>query len=306
MKNSRAVHGVLLLDKPLGFSSNHAVQKIKHLYRATKVGHTGTLDPLATGMLALCLGEATKFGQCLLNADKSYEAVLQLGATTTTGDREGEVLTTNEVPMLSLQQLHALAEQFTGLQQQIPPMYSALKVNGKALYQLARQGDVIERAARMITIHHLAIVPLNATQLQLTVHCTKGTYIRTLGEDIGAALGCGGHLAALKRTGIAHLPASAVVNFEHLAALSEEQLDALLLPIDSCVTELDRLVLDRQATKRLLWGQEVLLSVPASAGPRALYNEQGQFLGMGDWLESGRLMPQRLINANLLVRENEC
>ena len=296
----RLIHGVLLLDKPLGWSSNHAVQKIKRLYQATKVGHTGTLDPLATGMLALCLGEATKFGQCLLDADKQYQAIVQLGQTTTTGDSEGEVLVSQAVPLLTDEQLMAIAAQFTGQLQQIPPMFSALKVNGQALYQLARLGQEIPRAARAITIYALSLTCLNASQLSLSVHCTKGTYIRTLAEDIGAALGCGAHLIALKRTAIAALPATAVLTYDQLADLSLVQLDEQLLPIDSCVAPLVRLDLAADEAKRLLWGQTVQLAIPEQAGMRKLYDEKNQFLGLAKWCDSGQLIPQRLINPALL------
>lgn len=298
MKNFRAIDGVLLLDKPLGWSSNHAVQKIKRLYRAAKVGHTGTLDPLATGVLALCLGDATKFGQSLLFADKSYEARIQLGQTTTTGDREGEVLTEAPVPALTEARLQAIALQFTGLISQIPPMYSALKVNGQVLYQLARQGQVIERAARDITIHTLSLTQLSETQLHLTVRCSKGTYIRTLAEDIGALIGCGAHLDALRRTSVACLPTNAMVSMATLEGMDEEQLVAQLLPIDSCVAEVPPLTLTLAETQRLLWGQTVQLLAPTTAGLRRLYDEQARFLGLADWQESGQLLPQRLINTH--------
>ncbi len=299
MKITRDIHGVILLDKPLGWSSNHAVQKIKRLYQAAKVGHTGTLDPLATGMLALCLGEATKFGQCLLEADKSYEAIVRLGQTTTTGDREGEVVANSPVPALTTTQLHQVAQHFTGVISQIPPMYSALKVNGRVLYQLARKGEVIERAARTITIHSLELTLLAADHLRLTVRCSKGTYIRTLAEDIGLCLGTGAHLRALRRTGVAHLPKEAVISFDALAALSWDVLDQHVLPVDSCVASLPLLRLNAQETQRLLWGQAVVLAIPDEPGVRRLYHEQGQFLGLAHWQESGQLLPQRLINPTL-------
>ncbi len=299
MKVTRNIHGVLLLDKPLGWSSNHAVQKIKRLFSAAKVGHTGTLDPLATGMLALCLGEATKFGQCLLDADKSYQAVVNLGQATATGDREGSVIATSEVPMLNAAILQQIAQQFTGLTSQIPPMYSALKVNGKVLYQLARKGEVVERAARTIMIHSLTLVSLNPRQLVLGVQCSKGTYIRTLAEDIALALGTHAHLQSLCRTKVAHLSSTAMVNFEQLEHLSAAELDRHLLPVDSCVVELAKLSLTMQDTQRLLWGQDVVLASPKEPGLRRLYNERAQFLGLGEWQLSGQLLPQRLINPTL-------
>lgn len=292
------IHGVLLFDKPLGWSSNKAVQTVKRCLRVHKVGHTGTLDPLATGLLPLCIGEATKFGQGLLDADKTYQAVMQLGQVTSTGDKEGEIVSEQAVPAIDQHLLDRLAQQFTGLSQQIPPMYSALKHQGKALYQLARQGQTIERAPRTIVIHQLRLHKLNDTQLHIDVRCSKGTYIRTLAEDIGVVIGCGAHLASLRRTAVGSLPMNAMVGMEQLQ--QPDQWRSALLPIDSCVQALPCLVLDESQVMRLLWGQMVLLAVPTDVGIYRLYNAQQQFLGVAEVQVDGRLLAKRLINNNAI------
>lgn len=290
-----SIHGVLLFDKPLGWSSNKAVQTVKRCLRVNKVGHTGTLDPLATGLLPLCIGEATKFGQGLLDADKGYQAVMQLGQVTTTGDREGDIIASHEVPPIEAELLTRLEQQFLGPSQQIPPMYSALKHQGQALYQLARQGKTIERAARPIVIHQLRLQKLNDTQIHLEVRCSKGTYIRTLAEDIGALIGCGAHLANLRRTAVGALPISAMITQDQL--VHPDQWLPYLLPIDSCVQPWPALVLAETEVKRLLWGQVVMLEGP-SVGLYRLYNAHQQFLGMAEVQADGRLLPKRLINSN--------
>ncbi|HEY8707713.1 MAG TPA: tRNA pseudouridine(55) synthase TruB, partial [Burkholderiaceae bacterium] len=222
----RPVHGVLLLDKPLGLSSNNALQKCKWLLRAEKAGHTGTLDPLATGVLPLCFGAATKFSQLQLDADKTYEAVAQLGVKTSTGDAEGEVIATRPVNV-SAQQLAAVEKQFTGPMCQVPPMHSALKKDGKALYEYARAGEEVERAARNVTVYALKIERLQDSgapdAIRIVAKVSKGTYIRTLGEDIGEALGCGAHLTALRRIATGHYDVSQCVTLEALEAMSEQE-----------------------------------------------------------------------------------
>jgi tRNA pseudouridine55 synthase len=230
----RVLHGVLLLDKPLGWTSNDALQKAKGIFRAEKGGHTGTLDPLATGLLPLCFGAATKFSQASLDADKRYLATLRLGQRTSTGDREGEVV--EERPVATdLAAIVAACARFTGAIDQTPPMHSALKHEGKALYEYARAGIDVERAARRVTIHTIDIIGWHDAELVLDVRCTKGTYIRTLAEDIGVALGCGAHLAALRRTGSGALDVTQAVTLETLQRLSEAERDALLLPPDVLV-----------------------------------------------------------------------
>ena len=230
----RPVHGVLLLDKPLGLSSNQALQKAKWLLRAEKAGHTGTLDPLATGVLPLCFGAATKFSQASLDADKRYTATLRLGQRTSTGDREGEVIEERPVAVDRLA-IEAACRQFTGAIQQLPPMHSALKHEGRALYEYARAGVEVERPTRAVTIHAIDILSWHDAELVLDVACSKGTYIRTLAEDIGAALGCGAHLSALRRTASGTLNVAQAVTLEQLQALDEAGREALLLRPDALV-----------------------------------------------------------------------
>jgi len=230
----RPVHGVLLLDKPLGLSSNDALQKAKRLYRAEKAGHTGTLDPLASGLLPICFGAATKFSQVSLDADKAYRATLKLGQTTTTGDAEGEV--TRQRPVqVDRAAIEAACARFSGDIEQVPPMHSALKKNGKALYEYARNGIEVERAPRRVTIHAITTVDWHDDALVIDVSCSKGTYIRTLAEDIGESLGCGAHLSALRRTGSGALRVEQAVTLEQLQAMDEAQRDALLAPADALI-----------------------------------------------------------------------
>lgn len=253
----RPVHGVLLLDKPLGLSSNQALQKAKWLLRAEKAGHTGTLDPLATGVLPLCFGAATKFSQLHLDADKTYETVVRLGIKTTTGDAEGDVIESRPVtctPGLVVEVL----DRFMGEIEQIPPMHSALKKDGKPLYEYARAGEAVERAARRVTIHDLDLLDMQlqgeAPSLRLRVHCSKGTYIRTLGEDIAEALGCGGHLSALRRLATGPFEAEQCVSLAALEAESEPERLAHLLPVDSLLPEHTPITLDEDNAARFLSG----------------------------------------------------
>jgi tRNA pseudouridine55 synthase len=234
------VHGVLLLDKPLGLSSNQALQKVKWLLRAEKAGHTGTLDPLATGVLPLCFGAATKFSQLHLDADKTYETTLRLGVTTATGDAEGAVLATQPVTC-SVGEVVAVLDRFMGPITQVPPMHSALKKDGKALYEYAREGVEVEREPRAVTIHELDLLAMDLTSdaptLHLRVHCSKGTYIRTLGEDIGRALGCGAHLSALRRVQTGPFGLADCVTLAQIEALSETDRAALLRPVDGLLAD---------------------------------------------------------------------
>jgi tRNA pseudouridine55 synthase len=252
------VHGVLLLDKPLGLSSNNALQKCKWLLRAEKAGHTGTLDPLATGVLPLCFGAATKFSQLQLEADKTYEAVALLGVQTATGDAEGDVIRTRAVPAITADMLQAVARQFTGPQQQVPPMYSALKKDGKALYDYAREGIEIDRAPRDVVIHNLKLKLAEAAPGQVTVHIeakvSKGTYIRTLGEDIGEALGCGAHLIALRRIATGQFDATQCVTLEALEAMSETERAARLHPVQALLPDHTPVTLDEDNAGRFLSG----------------------------------------------------
>jgi tRNA pseudouridine55 synthase len=251
------VHGVLLLDKPLGLSSNQALQKAKWLLRAEKAGHTGTLDPLATGVLPLCFGAATKFSQLHLDADKSYEAVARLGVKTSTGDAEGEVVQEREV-VFSDADLGEVTRRFTGPIRQVPPMHSALKKDGKALYEYARAGIEIERAPREVTIFKLEVTPANGDRAQhaitMIVTCSKGTYIRTLGEDIGEALGCGAHLTALRRTATGNFDTAQCVTLDALEAMTEAQRLNCLLPVQSLLADHTMVTLDSDNAGRFLSG----------------------------------------------------
>lgn len=290
----RAIDGVLLLDKPLGFSSNQALQKAKYLFQAAKAGHTGSLDPLATGLLPICFGEATKFSHFLLDSDKSYCALVQFGSTTSTGDAEGEVLARFPIDVSEVQ-LQQVLTQFTGDITQVPPMYSALKHQGKALYEYARQGVDIERAARAVTIHSIVLEHFDGQQAAITVSCSKGTYIRTLAEDIGAALGCGAHLAGLRRLTAAHYALPQAVTLEALEAMPLEARDALLLAPDSAVLHLPQVVLDDDSVFYLLRGQEVWKSGFNVQGMFRIYSEHGSFLGLGEQTDSGKIAPRRLL-----------
>lgn len=291
----RAVDGVLLLDKPLGLSSNQALQQAKRLFQAAKAGHTGSLDPLATGLLPICFGEATKFSHFLLDADKSYRALVRLGSTTTTGDAEGEVITTAEVDVTE-SGLQAVLQRLTGDITQVPPMYSALKYQGKALYEYARAGKSIERAARHVRIHHMELNSYAQGLAEITVSCSKGTYIRTLAEDIGHLLGCGAHLAGLRRLSTAHFSLEQAVTLEQLEAVTLKARDDVLLPADAALADLPKLELDADSAHYLLQGQAVWQSGLDSDGPFRLYAGD-VFLGMGERSADGKVAPRRLVAA---------
>ncbi len=288
---------MLLLDKPLGFSSNQALQKVKWLFQAAKAGHTGTLDPLATGLLPLCFGEATKFAHYLTDADKTYIATIKLGVTTNTGDAEGEVLATHSVNVSPAQFAEACT-QFVGEISQIPPMYSALKHEGKALYEYARAGVEIERASRLITIHSIQVNSFEYDVANISVSCSKGTYIRTLAEDIGAVLGCGAHLIGLRRTKTANYSIDQAVTLTQFEAMNLEQRQAALMPMDSAVLHLPAIALDADSTHYLRQGQAVWQSGINAKGLLRLYNEQQEFLGLGEQDTDGKIAPKRLIINN--------
>jgi tRNA pseudouridine55 synthase len=288
------VHGVLLLDKPLGLSSNEALQQAKRLYRAEKAGHTGTLDPLATGLLPLCFGAATKFSQISLDADKRYLATLKLGVTTTTADAEGEVIERRDV-RATRAELEAACAQFTGLIRQVPPMYSALKRYGKALYEYARAGIEVEREARNVTIHGIDITGGDHDFWMLDVRCSKGTYIRTLAEDIGKVLGCGAHLSALRRTGSGSLTLDGAVTLDELAALSESERDSALRPADALVVEWPVVRLNTEDTGRFLTGVRRRTPLPDAQHVRVYGPEPRAFLG-GAQIMAGELISTRLLS----------
>ncbi len=294
----RAVHGVLLLDKPLGLSSNDALQKAKCLFRAEKAGHTGTLVPLATGLLPLCFGAATKFLQVSLDADKHYRATVKLGITTTTADAEGEVLQRAEVNV-TRDMLQAACAQLGGEIHQVPPMYSALKRDGKPLYEYARAGIEVEREPRRVTIHAIVIAELEdqgRDQLwTLDVHCSKGTYIRTLAEDIGKLLGCGAHLAGLRRTGSGTLGLQGAVTLEQLAAMTETERDAHLLDAEALLSDWPLVRLIESDAGRFLSGLRRRLPLPDMAHVRVYGPQPRAFLGSGH-VAAGELIPTRLLS----------
>lgn len=292
----RAVDGVLLLDKPLGYSSNQALQQVKRLYQAAKAGHTGSLDPLATGLLPICLGEATKFSHFLLDADKSYRALVQLGSTTTTGDVEGEELSRSDVNVTA-EQLQAALQRFVGDIEQVPPMYSALKHQGKALYEYARDGVDVARSARQVKIFSIDLISfdMQSQRFEMDVVCSKGTYIRTLAEDIGHALGCGAHLAGLRRLSTAHFRLEHAYTLEQLEELTMEQRDDLLLGPDAAVADLPRVELDADSVFYLLRGQSVWKSGMKIAGLFRVYTEDDRFLGLGELDRDGKVAPKRLL-----------
>lgn len=295
------VHGVLLLDKPVGFSSNDALIKAKRFLNAMKAGHTGTLDPFATGLLPLCFGEATKFSQDLLEADKTYTTVVHLGVTTTTGDTEGDVLETKSVDVTE-EQIRQVLAQFTGPIAQVPPMYSALKRDGKPLYEYARAGVTLEREARNVVIHELEFLGYDAPLLRLKVKCSKGTYVRVLGEDIGAALGCGAHLKELRRIQVGHLVLEKSITLDYLESLPEEQRLALLDPVDALLSSFPPVHLNEELAVRFLHGQRLALGkeavkLPQMTGRVRVYRDtDGQLLGSAQLQEFGILAPERLIN----------
>ena len=290
----RPLHGVLLLDKPLGLSSNDALQKAKWLLRAEKAGHTGTLDPLATGLLPLCFGAATKFSQVSLEADKTYRATLALGRTTTTGDAEGELLQEQPV-QVDRAAIEAACARFTGPISQVPPMHSALKRDGKALYEYARAGIEVERAPRQVVIHHIDIIDWQAATLVIDVRCSKGTYIRTLAEDIGQALGCGAHLAALRRTGSGPLRVADAVTLEKLAALDEAAREALLKPVDWLLSDWPRVALPEDEAGRFLTGLRRRVRLADAPAVRVYGPQPSAFLGSAH-IASGELIADRLLS----------
>ena len=297
-KRWRDVDGVFLLDKPQGMSSNDIMQKVKRLFQANKAGHTGALDPLATGMLPICLGEATKFSQFLLDADKRYLVTAKLGERTDTSDAEGQVVETREVHVETQQILTAL-EQFRGDILQVPTMFSALKHNGKPLYEYARQGITVEREARPITIFELNFIEYNAPFLTLEVHCSKGTYIRTLVDDLGKVLGCGAHVTMLRRTAVADYPVAEMMPIDELQLLAESfplsELDRLLLPTDTAVSKLPALHLDVEQSKAIGFGQRVKFANDLQlSGQVRLFSAENLFLGVA-LIDGNIIRPQRLI-----------
>lgn len=299
-KRGRDIHGVFLLDKPEGVSSNDIMQKVKRLFQANKAGHTGALDPLATGMLPICLGEATKFSQFLLDSDKRYVVTAKLGERTDTSDAEGQVVETRAVNVTESDILARL-DQFRGDILQVPTMFSALKHNGKPLYEYARAGITVEREARPITIFDLKFIEYQAPFLTLEVHCSKGTYIRTLVDDLGEALGCGAHVIMLRRTAVSSYPTDEMMSIEDLQLLAEsfptKALDRLLLPMDTAVSNLAKIKLTAEQTKAVGFGQRVKFDNENQVyGLVRLFSDSDQFLGVAEITEDNVIRPNRMVN----------
>jgi len=304
-KSGRNVHGILLLDKRLGVSSNRALQEVRRLFNANKAGHTGSLDPLATGLLPLCFGEATKVSALMLDDNKRYQVVVQLGVMTDTGDAEGAVIETKPVPELSVDQIQDCLNKFTGEIDQVPPMYSALKHNGKKLYELAREGKTVERKARHITIFELKLLDFSKDQLTLDVFCSKGTYIRSLAEDIGYALGCGGTVKELRRLEAGQFSIENARTIEQLTAMDEQSLFECLINVDKPLEALPAVQLSDEQAGCIKHGQSLnLLAFPSGStrqGMVRMYNAEA-FLGLGEMLLDGKLAPKKLFNmSNELV-----
>ncbi|HDX1191855.1 tRNA pseudouridine(55) synthase TruB [Pasteurella multocida] len=301
-KRGRDIDGVFLLDKPQGMSSNDIMQKVKRVFQANKSGHTGALDPLATGMLPICLGEATKFSQFLLDADKRYQVTAKLGERTDTSDAEGQVVEKREV-QVDVQDILAALPHFRGDLMQVPTMFSALKHQGKPLYEYARAGITVEREARPITIFDLQFIAYDAPYLTLEVHCSKGTYIRTLVDDLGEYLGCGAHVTVLRRTAVANYPVEAMMDWDTLQVLAAQQdlalLDQHLLPTDSAVSVLPALHLNQEQSKAISFGQRVKFDNPTQlTGQVRLFSDTQQFLGVALVDEHNVIRPQRLMTQN--------
>lgn len=304
-RRGRDINGVLLLDKHQGLSSNDVLQKVKRIYNANKAGHTGALDPLATGMLPICLGESTKFSQFLLDADKRYRVIARLGQRTNTSDADGEVVQERPVEFTQ-EQLDVALEQFRGDSQQIPSMYSALKHQGKPLYEYARQGIDVPREARDITVYELQFIRWEGDELELEIHCSKGTYIRTIIDDLGEVLGCGAHVIYLRRVQVSNYPSERMVSLEQLqqmVAAAEEAgveprtvLDPLLLPMDTAASHLPEINLTDVVAAYVLQGQPVQVQgLPAEGMVRINVGEKRRFIGVGEVDDQGRLAPRRLV-----------
>ena len=301
-RRGRPVSGILVLDKPIGESSNRALQTAKRLYFAAKAGHTGSLDPLATGVLPLCFGEATKFSQYLLDADKAYESTFVLGTVTDSGDAEGQVLETNDASAISEADVAKALEGFRGEIEQVPSMFSAIKQNGQPLYKLARQGIEVERKSRQVVVHQLELRdfrPGERAEVDIYLECSKGTYVRSIAEDLGRALGCGAHVSVLRRTKAGPFSIEDSVTLNTLEALKQNdqlaQMDDLLLPADTAVKALPLVELAESGGFYLRRGQPVLVPNAPSSGMVRVALETGEFLGVGEILDDGRVAPRRLV-----------
>lgn len=304
-RKGRPINGVILLDKPTGISSNDALQKVKRIYFAEKAGHTGALDPLATGMLPICLGEATKFSQFLLDSDKRYRVIAKLGERTNTSDSDGEVVETRPVDV-TLEKLEASIEKFRGESDQVPSMFSALKYQGKPLYEYARKGIEVPRESRKITVYEIVLHRFEGDEVEMEVHCSKGTYIRTIVDDLGEMLGCGAHVTMLRRTAVAKYPYEKMVTLEQLNELLEqahreeiaprELLDPLLMPMDTAVEDLPEVNLVPELADMVQHGQPVqVLGAPEQGSLRLTMGEERLFIGVGEMNDDGKIAPKRLV-----------
>ena len=296
----RAVNGILVLDKPVGVGSNEALQRVKRLYHARKAGHTGSLDRLASGLLPICFGDATKLSGYLLNADKHYVATFRLGVVTSTGDAEGEVVSRRPVPAFPPSAIERAVARFRGEIDQIPPMHSALKHKGKRLYQLAHEGIVVERQPRRVTIHRFDVLGVEDDRIEVEVLCSKGTYIRTLAEDLGTALGCGASVAALRRVGAGPFTAADMVDMpavESAASAGAGALDAFLRPMEEAVSRWPRVLLPEGVAFYLRKGQPVLVPHSPTEGWVRIHSERAGFIGVGEVLDDGRIAPRRLFSS---------
>jgi tRNA pseudouridine55 synthase len=301
-RRGRDVNGILVLDKAAGMTSNDAVQRAKRLFNASKVGHTGSLDPLATGVLPLCFGEATKFSQYLLTSDKRYVVRIRLGVATDSGDADGEVIATRPVPDLTANEVERALDSFRGEIEQVPSMFSAIKHQGQPLYKLARQGIEVERESRPVTIFENELLALEGDELTLSIHCSKGTYVRTIAEDLGEMLGCGAHVTALRRTAAGPYQESDLLTFETLeSALEEGSLDRFLLPVSSAVGDWPEVSLSDDTAYYLRQGQPVMVPHAPTRGWVRLFQLRSEgssrFLGVGEVLDDGRVAPRRLVVA---------
>jgi tRNA pseudouridine55 synthase len=297
-RKGRDITGIVVVDKPSGRSSNHVLQQVKRLFDAKKAGHTGSLDPLATGLLPICLGEATKVSSYLLDADKRYQVTCQLGVLTDSGDSDGNIIETNTVAEFTQQQLSALVSKFIGEQQQVPPMYSALKHKGQPLYKLARQGIVIERKSRQITIYDIQILAVTTDTFTLDVTCSKGTYIRTLVEDISHALGCGGHVTMLRRIEVAGYQEAQSISIEQLDTLIQQEgiaaLDKCLLPTEDALPDWPAIDVSDEMVTALRYGQSVQVEHAFERANVRLFDQEKTFLGLGEMSETGLVAPKRV------------
>lgn len=305
-RRGRPVNGILVLDKPQGLSSNQALQKARWLYQAQKAGHTGSLDPLATGVLPVCFGEATKFSQFLLDSDKAYRSTFCLGVTTTTGDSDGEVLVEQGSVAVTAADVEAALPQFRGEIEQVPSMYSALKHQGQPLYKLARQGIEVERKTRLVTVYEFGLEAFRSAtetggkpEIDVLVRCSKGTYVRSLAEDLGAVLGCGAHVKMLRRIGAGPFDEAMLVSLQQLQSMQDAgqhgAMDELLMPTDMAVQQFPAVTLIEASAYYMLQGQAVLVPQAPANGLVRMYSESQGFLGMGEVLEDGRIGPKRLI-----------